>query len=67
MAKKKTIYRYEKRYTIHFLTSDGTCYRSRSNCPWSYVIEQRRIAKAFGEKIEVEYDYTIKHDYSYYV
>ena len=66
MTKKKTIYRYEKRYTIHFINSSGFCYRSCCDCPYSYVKEQRALAKAFGEKIEVEYERTIRHDYSRY-
>jgi hypothetical protein len=63
MAKKKTIIRKEKRYTIHYI-SNGFCYRSRCNCPYSYVVEQRRLAKMMGETIEVEYECTITHEYS---
>lgn len=53
----------EKRYTIHFINSSGFCYRSRGNCPYGYVKEQRGIAKALGETIEVEYERTIKEVY----
>lgn len=52
MAKYKT----EKRYTIHFLNSSGFCYRSLGNCPYSKVKEEKRLAKAFGESIEVEFE-----------
>jgi hypothetical protein len=37
------------------------------DCPYSYVKECRSLAKALGEKVEVEYERTIKKDYSYYV
>lgn len=60
-------FRTEKRYTVHFFTSYGFNYRSVSDCPWSYVKECRALAKALGEKIGVEYERTIKEDYSYYV
>jgi hypothetical protein len=56
----------EKRYTVHFINSSGFCYRSVGDCPYSYVKECRSLAKALGEKVEVEYERTIKHDYSYY-
>ena len=59
MRKVKT----EKRYTIHFISSSGYCYRSRGNCPYSYVKKQRNIAKALGETIQVEYERTIKEIY----
>ena len=65
--RKITKFTTEKRYTVHFYTSGGFCYKSVSDCPYSYVKEQRAIAKALGEKIEIEYERTIKHDYSYYV
>lgn len=61
MAKRN--YKTSKRYTIHYLTDYGFCYRSRGNCPYSYVVEQRRLAKEYGEKIEVEYEGTIKIEY----
>ena len=48
MAKKRTIYRTQKRYTIHFINSSGFCYRTRCDCPYSYVKEQRALAKDFG-------------------
>lgn len=57
----------EKRYTIHYFTSGGFCYRSVSDCPWSCVKEARAWAKSCGTKVEVEYERTIKHEYSYYV
>ena len=56
-------YRTEKRYTIHFLNSNGFCYRSLGNCPYSKVIEERRLAKAFGESIEIEYERTIVYQF----
>ena len=59
MTRKKT----EKRYTIHFLNSSGFCYRSLGNCPYSKVKEERRLAKAFGESIEVEYERTIVYQF----
>jgi hypothetical protein len=59
----RKIVKTEKRYTIHFINSSGFCYRSRGNCPYGYVKEQRKIAKALGEKIEVEYERTIKEIY----
>lgn len=59
MTRKRT----EKRYTIHFLNSSGFCYRSLGNCPYSKVKEERRIAKAFGESIEVEYERTIVYQF----
>ena len=58
MAKKR--YKTEKRYTIHYLTDNGFCYRSRGNCPYSYVKEQRALAKQYGEKIEVECEGTVR-------
>ena len=60
----KTIKRTEKRYTIHFLTSGGFCYRSLGNCPYSKVKEERRLAKMLGEKIETEYERTVTYDFS---
>ena len=59
----KVITKKQKRYTIHYLTDSGFCYRSRGNCPYSYVKEQRRLAKEYGEKIEVEYEGTIIEKY----
>ena len=59
MTRKRT----EKRYTIHFLNSSGFCYRSLGNCPYSKVKEERRLAKAFGESIEVEYERTIVYKF----
>ena len=59
MTRKRT----EKRYTIHFLNSNGFCYRSLGNCPYSKVKEERRLAKAFGESIEVEYERTIDYQF----
>ena len=59
----KVITKKQKRYTIHYLTDNGFCYRSRGNCPYSYVKEQRRLAKEYGEKIEVEYEGTITEKY----
>ena len=59
MTRKRT----EKRYTIHFLNSSGFCYRSLGNCPYSKVQEERRLAKAFGESIEVEYERTIVYQF----
>jgi hypothetical protein len=59
MTRKRT----EKRYTIHFLNSNGFCYRSLGNCPYSKVKEERRLAKAFGESIEVEYERTIVYQF----
>jgi hypothetical protein len=64
MTKKRTIYRTQKRYTIHFINSSGFCYRTRCDCPYSYVKEQRALAKAFGETIEIEYERTIKDKYT---
>ena len=61
---KRTITKTQKRYTIHYLTDSGFCYRSRGNCPWSYVKEERRLAKMYGEKIEWEYEGTIKETYT---
>lgn len=61
MAKKG--FKTEKRYTIHYLTDTGFCYRSRGNCPYSYVKEQRALAKRYGEKIEVECEGTVKVEY----
>ena len=66
MAKKKTIYRYEKRYTIDFFTSSGFHYRTTWDCPYSYVKECRALAKAMGETIKVEHIRTIRHDFSRY-
>ena len=60
---KRTITKTQKRYTIHYLTDSGFCYRSRGNCPYSYVKEQRKLAKEYGEKIEVEYEGTITEKY----
>ena len=54
-----------KLYTIHFLNSSGFCYRSLGGCPYNKVLEEKRLAKAFGEKIEYEYERTIKEEYSY--
>lgn len=59
MTRKRT----EKRYTIHFLNSNGFCYRSLGNCPYSKVKEEKRLAKAFGESIEVEYERTIVYQF----
>jgi hypothetical protein len=59
MTRKRT----EKRYTIHFLNSSGFCYRSLGNCPYSKVKEERRLARAFGESIEVEYERTIVYQF----
>lgn len=59
MTRKRT----EKRYTIHFLNSSGFCYRSLGNCPYSKVKEERRLAKAFGESIKVEYERTIVYKF----
>jgi hypothetical protein len=59
MVRKRT----EKRYTIHFLNSSGFCYRSLGNCPYSKVKEERRLARAFGESIEVEYERTIVYQF----
>lgn len=65
MAKLIRKFKTEKRYTVHFICN-GFCYKSTGNCPWSYVKECRARAKESGETIEVEYERTIKHDYSYY-
>ena len=67
MTKKKTIVRKEKRYDVHFLNCNGFCYRTRCNCPYSYVVEQRKLAKMFGESIKAEYTHTITHNYSCYL
>ena len=67
MAKLIRKFKTEKRYTVHFFTPGGFCYKSTGDCPYSYVKECRAWAKENGSKIEVEYERTIKHDYSYYV
>lgn len=59
----KKRYTTQKRYTIDFINSSGFCYRTRTNCPYSYVKECRQIAKMLGETIKVEYERTIKDLY----
>jgi hypothetical protein len=56
-------YRTEKRYTIHFLNSSGFCYRSLGNCPYSKVKEERKLAKMFGESIEVEFERMVVYQF----
>lgn len=54
-----------KLYTINLINSSGHCYRTIMGCPYSIVKEWKQTAKALGEKIEYEYERTIKEDYSY--
>ena len=58
MAKVRT----EKRYNIDWI-SNGFCYRTTMDCPYSYVKNARRVAKALGETIKVEYCRTLKYEF----
>jgi hypothetical protein len=53
----KRIVRKEKRYDIDWLRN-GFCYRTTMDCPWSAVLEAKRVAKMLGEKIAYAYSYT---------
>ena len=57
MAKVRT----EKRYNIDWIRN-GFCYRTTMDCPYSYVKNARRVAKALGEIIKVEYCRTLKYE-----
>ena len=57
MAKVRT----EKRYNIDWIRK-GFCYRTTMDCPYSYVKNARRVAKALGETIKVEYCRTLKYE-----
>ena len=57
MAKDRT----EKRYNIDWI-KNGFCYRTTTDCPYSYVKNARRVAKALGETIKVEYCRTLKYE-----
>lgn len=60
MARKRFI--TEKRYTINWYRN-GFCYRTTTDCPKEHVTESRKVAKLLGEKIEVEVDRIVKHEY----
>ena len=57
MAKVRT----EKRYNIDWI-KNGFCYRTTTDCPYSYVKKARRLAKALGETIKVEHYRTLKYE-----
>ena len=57
MAKVRT----EKRYNIDWI-KNGFCYRTTTDCPYSYVKNARQTAKALGETIKVEYCRTLKYE-----
>lgn len=58
MAKVRT----EKRYNIDRV-KNGVCYRTTTDCPYSYVKNARQVAKALGETIKVEHCRTIKYKF----
>lgn len=47
--------RLRKLYTIHWYRGDW-CYRTTMGCPWSHVLEMKRLAKVLGDTIKHEFD-----------
>lgn len=56
--------RKKKMYFVDWYRN-GFCYKTTSNCPYSYVKECRKLARELGEKVEVTYSHTITEDYSF--
>ena len=61
MARYKKI--REKRYTINRLIN-GFCYRTTLDCPWSAVLEAKRLAKLLGETVEYEFEGIREYSYT---
>lgn len=57
----RKVIRKEKRYDIDWIRN-GFCYRTTLGCPWSAVLEAKRIAKLLGEKIEYTHSETINFE-----
>ena len=53
----------EKRYNVDWYLSNGHCYRTTTDVPYSEIKNMRQTAKMLGETIKIEYVRTVKYEY----